>query len=76
MEKAQLPTIFVHEEQPDLRLHVTPAMNPLTRYHREAMANLLNGKPVLPSIGERMEKAQLPTIFVHEEQSDSRCTLR
>jgi ankyrin repeat protein len=31
------------------------------------MANLLNGKPVLASFGERMEKAQVSNSFVHEK---------
>jgi hypothetical protein len=33
----------VHKEQSDSLLQVTPAMNPRTRYHREAVANWLNG---------------------------------
>jgi hypothetical protein len=41
--------------------------NSLTRYHREAVANLLKGKPILASFSERMENAQLSTSFVHEE---------
>jgi hypothetical protein len=36
---------FNHEVQTDSLLRVTPAMNPLTCYHREAVANLLNGLP-------------------------------
>jgi ankyrin repeat protein len=31
------------------------------------MANLLNGKPVLMSFGESMEKTQVSSSFVHEK---------
>jgi ankyrin repeat protein len=66
------------EEQPDLPLQITPAMNPLTRqlaittkacpeHSRRAVANLLNGKPVLASIDESLEKTQVSNSFVHEK---------
>ena len=41
----------------------------LTRDHREAVANLLNGKPILAIYSVRMEKAQASISFVHEECS-------
>ena len=31
------------------------------------MANLLNGKPVLASFGEKIEKTQVSSSFVHEK---------
>jgi hypothetical protein len=39
--------------------------NLLTCDHREAVANLLNGKTVLAGFSGRMEKTQLSTSFVH-----------
>jgi ankyrin repeat protein len=53
-------------------------MNPLTRqlaitakacpeHSRRAVANLLNGKPVLASFGESMKKTQVSSSFVQEK---------
>lgn len=46
----------------------------LTRYHREAVANPHNGKPVFASFGDRIEKAQVSTSFVQEEQNQGYCS--
>jgi hypothetical protein len=44
--------------------------NLLTCDHREAVANLLNGEPVLASIGERIEKTQVSPIgFIGSQQA-------
>jgi hypothetical protein len=43
--------------------------NLLTCDHREAVANLLNGKTALAYFGERMDKTQVSTSFVHREQT-------
>jgi hypothetical protein len=41
--------------------------NLLTCDHREAMANLLKGKPIRAGYSEKIEKTQVSTSFVHRE---------